>query len=151
MDRTVPGRRDTAKAREEIRLLLRLAKRYGRPGKVYAKSGNVEWVLPPAPPSDAALVRRARAGGYARAAALSPKARKASAEGAATARWGDKPALTKDGQVPCDVCRKPATNTCGCRRCFSEPEEEEKFHTCATHRHKVRENHRRIRGTEATF
>ena len=47
----------------------------------------------------------------------------------------------------CDAscCEKEAIFTCDCIRCASEPEDDEKFHSCNIHRVDVEEKHYRIR------
>lgn len=61
---------------------------------------------------------------------------------------------------PCDFenftgngikCAATPTHVCACRRCDSEPTEEEKFHTCDAHRDSVSTAHQRMRGRDAVW
>ena len=51
----------------------------------------------------------------------------------------------------CDKCKSPAIFVCCCRRCNSEPEDEEKFYSCKEHQVAVMESHDRIRGYAGKF
>lgn len=53
--------------------------------------------------------------------------------------------------MECDKCDETATLECACRRCMSEPEDEERFWACAAHRGEVDEAHTRIRGYRTSF
>lgn len=49
-------------------------------------------------------------------------------------------------RVPlCGKCGVIARYTCGCRRCASEPDDDEKYHTCNLHKTEVGEQHERVR------
>lgn len=61
---------------------------------------------------------------------------------------------------PCDFenftgngikCAVTPTHVCACRRCNSEPTEEEKFHTCVAHRDSVSASHQRVRGRDTVW
>jgi hypothetical protein len=55
-------------------------------------------------------------------------------------------ASSASAPMKCDRCDTPATLTCNCRRCASEPEDSEMFHTCAIHREEADAAHERMRG-----
>lgn len=48
--------------------------------------------------------------------------------------------------IHCDRCPTTAVVTCGCRRCQSEPELDERFHACVGHQSDVAAAHQRVRG-----
>jgi len=58
----------------------------------------------------------------------------------------ESPALSavRGGPV-CGQCGVVARYTCGCRRCASEPDDDEKYHTCNLHKTEVGEQHERVR------
>ena len=61
-------------------------------------------------------------------------------------------ALTAPAKMPlCGQCGIIARYTCGCRRCASEPDDDEKYHTCNLHKTEVGEQHRRVREREADW
>jgi hypothetical protein len=58
--------------------------------------------------------------------------------------------------VLCDLsfaglCDQPATITCRCSRCRSEPEVSERFHCCRLHSQQVDAMHRRVRERPADW
>lgn len=59
----------------------------------------------------------------------------------------------RDGTVHCDErgCTASVLHTCQCRRCRSEPEEDERFHACKEHLASVGAQHRRVRGYRAEW
>lgn len=53
--------------------------------------------------------------------------------------------------MKCDVCRKDAELECSCRRCASEPDEQEKFYACTGCMNAVSDKHLRVRGVFARW
>ena len=51
----------------------------------------------------------------------------------------------------CDHCKSRVYTTCACRRCTSEPTDDEKFHACRAHRTEVGESHFLMRGRPAVW
>lgn len=61
---------------------------------------------------------------------------------------------TTTSPIPCDGdrdCTAPLAFQCTCARCSREPDDEERFHACASHPEAASAKHLRVRGTPAAW
>ena len=58
-----------------------------------------------------------------------------------------------EAEIKCDEvgCYAPVAFECQCRRCASETEPEERFHSCQRHRDQVNNKHLRVRGIPVSW